>query len=373
MPTAQKRTAQTVGLFFETSSSGFSTFQLNGASANLNQLALGFVPAESKTLDAVRVFLSGTAGSPAASDIKCGIFADSANVGPTGAALAEVNCSATPSSSAWNDWTGLNLAVTAGTQYWAVFRNANASPGTNNVTIRYNSSSSQGNIWALGSVVGYGWCKRQSTDTGSTWATSSAGRLVGMRIRYDDGTYDGLPYSATTASAAGNRAYDTNEAGFRFTVPTNMKANIFGFAISMNKTGSPSGGVRGRIYLNSSTSPSATSYTIPAGNITTAGQMVFFYFSSAVQVVAGDVVRLVIGCAATGDTSSNAYQCQEVTIDSDSNSLALAPWSQQFCRLSGGAWTDTTTIQQCGLAFLDNSGEFNGGGLAANPLGGFLV
>lgn len=83
------------------------------------------------------------------------------------------------------------------------------------------------------------------------------------------------------------------------------------------------------------------------------------YFSSTQTVQPNTTVR--VSCAdASADSSSNYYRGQELTVDSDSNSLNLMPFegTAQKTTYNGTSWTDTNTGIFPFALLLDSTGEF---------------
>jgi hypothetical protein len=361
MATNQNRQAQALGLLSQ-APPATSTLALSAAAT---WLAYGFVPEAAKTLSAVRAYLSAVNGSPATTDITCALYSDSS--GAPNASLESHSITSVPAAGGgWGDWAGFTTALTAGTQYWLVFANGNASPATNFPTYRWLNNVLPA-IYGSGSK--YGWFKQHSTNSGGAWGTTVA-PAGGWRLAYADGTYDGSPFSTSGSSA--DQVYAARESGVKFTTPPNAVVNVRGLAFGLaSNNGSPTGGVWFRLY--NGTTLLATTNTIASGNVNAQG----WYescFSAAQVIQPGTVLRATFGDAGGGDSSSNYYRGTELTIDSDAHSLALMPFegTAQKTYLNS-TWTDTTTGIFPFALLLDVTGEFGAsGGLGGGAMtGGF--
>jgi hypothetical protein len=170
--------------------------------------------------------------------------------------------------------------------------------------------------------------------------------------------------------AAASCVFDKREVGSVFTVPTGLNAYVRRLSMAFGKNGTPSGAARFRIYRG--TTLLATSYTIPVGNVATGMQLYEQAFSSSILINAGDTIRVVVGVAVTGDTSTNRYNIQDYTVENDANSKALKPFDGTISRTetadnTGTTWTDTDTSYIPFLLGLDTNAEFAAGGGAGYP------
>lgn len=328
-----------------------------------------------KTLNTVRAFLSATAGTMTAAGLTCELYSDSAS-SPNASIEGPKNCSTTPSGSGWYDWTGFTTVTTAGTRYWLVFKNAQGTPASNNVTFRWVANSST--FSALGSASTFGAAKKHSTDSGSTWAGGTATAAAGWRIGFSDGSYLGSPLSNFGTAGVGVGVYSTRECGGMFTNPANATLNVAGLWILMNvKSGTPTGSGRLRLYTGSTPSLVATTETIDISSVA-AASLVFAYFSSVQQIAPNTIIRVVLGETAQADASANRYNVSFFTVDTDSASLALMPFgSFQQTYFDGTNWAQTNSaLVPCGLMLDDVAGEFGSGsgGLAKLAgIGGGLI
>lgn len=334
------------------------TFQVNAAA---DWFALSFTPDSGRTLSAVRAFVSAVAGTLGASDITCDLYDSTGSLGAPGASVEAGKVpSATITASGWYDFTGFTTALTAGLKYYAVFKNVNGTPASNNPTFRGIGLGTP-TLTLGGNSSRFGWTWATSTNSGGSW--SQVGTQTGVRIAYADGTYDGLPVSNTAAAAVTDGVYSTRESGVKFTTPPNGVLKVAGLAICMaSRTGVPTGNVQ--LGLWSGSTPSLVAYTNPVPlAVATTAQWVYAYFSSTQTVQPGTVLRVTLAETAQSDTSATYYKNQEITWDTDVNSTALLPWEGACVKtyFDGSSWTDTSGSIFAHALLLDPAGEFGAG------------
>ncbi len=362
MPTNQHRSALFLGPV-AVNGSGASSFALNAAASggfSANWLAYSLFASESKTLTAVKASVSVVAGTLAATDLVCDIYSDTAGTGPNASLGSTSTVTATPTGAAWVEFTGLSVALTAGTQYWIVLRNANAAPATNSATFRYGQSSSWVAAGVGDSPFGGGTVKT-STNSGGAWSGSANGYACGWRVQYSDGTYDGIPVGAIAQLAAANSTFGKQAVGVQFVTPPNAVLNIRGAQMMFNKTSTP-GPCEYRLYNGSSLL--ATSAAIPAGNVNVQRNYMAL-FPSTVVVPPGTTLNLVLCDQTTADTNAKNYNQTAYTVDNDANSFALMPFEGTLRKAvttdytvgSPSFSTDQTTVLPFAL-ILDSTGEF---------------
>jgi hypothetical protein len=346
---------------------GTGIFTLNSAT---KRVAFSFVAWQGKTLDSVRFYCAGLGGSPIAADAVCDLFSDSA-AGVPGSSIVSKTADANPANNAWSQWSAFSQALTAGTRYWLVMRNANAVPATNNFGWQHAAAATVGGAYGSYQTGTQGWgtAKLESSDSGTTWGAVNLDGCI-MRIKYSDATYDGTGIQSVQTMAAASCVFDKREVGSVFTVPTGLNAYVRRLSMAFGKNGTPSGAARFRIYRG--TTLLATSYTIPVGNVATGMQLYEQAFSSSILINAGDTIRVVVGVAVTGDTSTNRYNIQDYTVENDANSKALKPFDGTISRTetadnTGTTWTDTDTSYIPFLLGLDTNAEFAAGGGAGYP------
>lgn len=322
--------------------------------------AVSFVAPVSSTLNSVRTYVTGKTGTLVAADSTINIFSAqnlSSAYSPNSSLAGPTSCDSAITGAGWYNWTP-SYSVTRGTRYFVVFKNANATPASNFYTLRAGSLMgyrvNPGGSTAASAVGDCNW--RQTSNSGSTWTSLSAGTL---RLGFSDGSYWGFPWSDSGADST-NTVYSTREVGSVFTLPTNLSCKVIGVGIMMGtNSGSPTGTTRLRLYTGSSPSLQATG-DFSFSNIS---GMHFAYFSSAVTLTGGTICRVVLSETTQSDTSANVYRVQRLTIDTDSNSTGLFPYSSQQTYYDGSSWTQTSSaiVPYC-LLLDDTSDEFQAGG-----------
>ena len=348
---------------------GATTTQLNAAAT---WLAFGFIPRISKTINKVRVFVSAVAGTLAATDLTCDVYSDTP--GQPNASLGSTsNIGGTaPTGAGWIEFQGLSVALTSGTQYWLVFKNVNAVPGTNNATYRYVTSGIDLVFAAKAtSLKAAGACVDTTTNSGSAW-TAANNLVAGFRIGYSDSSYEGLAISNVAAGT--DNIFGSNEVGVKFTSPANAILNVQGIAFTAESVGTPTGNLRFRLY-NNTTLLATTDNLVCSIPTATLGDWCASYFSSDQVIQPGTTLRATMSDSAA-DSSSNCFKSgNEVTVDTDANSLALLPFqgTLQKTTFNGTTWTDTNSSIMPFALILDSAGEFasSGGMIQSRVFTGF--
>jgi hypothetical protein len=368
-----------------------STLALNAAAT---WLAFSFVPQQGKNLSAVRLFLDTKTGSPTTAGCTAELYSDASGV-PNASLEGPISATSVPASGNWMGWTFAGTsALTAGTQYWIVFKNSTATPASNFPTYRWHNGNaaassiipnflSTNGASAAGPL--YGWCKVHTVNSGAAWASTPNWGVGGLRIDYTDSTFDGMPVQTSLRPSSGtstNRATGKQEIGVRFNLPANVTYNVIGIWFPAIKVGSP-GNLKFRLYQGSTLL--ATTYDIPANNIpTSVGDGYAAYFSSAQAIIStNNPFRVTMVDATAADASTAGYDTMLYTWDSDSSSLTLKPMDGTLQKTkttdntaSPPTFTDTSTDIIPFALILASSGEFTaaGGRGGGNLLGnGTLV
>lgn len=327
------------------------------------RIAYGFHFDEDCTINAARLYMGSVTGTLAAADIKLAIQGASATGLPSGTDLQEVNCSAIPSANATNEWTGLTVAATRGTQYFAILRNANGVPASNFINAKRWGGGGAPHDTGLGSDF-QGWNTYRSSDSGATWpGTGVKGNMV-LRIQCSNGKYVGLPLETFSANGP-IEVHSTREVGARFTVPaTDPTWRVRCLTAPVGHTGTaPAGGSRFGIRIGAS--PGAATYTSTNLNLSDSLPRWRTGCFSAVQTLApGTVVNLVVG-AVSGGSSGNNYRVPNYTIQNNANTKALMPFgSWTTVTYDGTTWTNTdTTVIPFGVIFDNQAFTASAGGL----------
>lgn len=360
---AQERIGSVMGFLPTTPTNGASTLALNAAAT---WMAYSFVQDGSKTINKLAAFTSAINGTQANISVSAEIYSDSS--GNPGTSLAGP-VTLTNLAAGWWEWAGFTYATTAGTRYWIVTKNTAGAPATDYPTFRHgglNTSPFETN----GGLHLWGWTKKQSADSGATWATTAVNATFGYRIEYSDATYDGIPCSHLTGAAAAAGVYGTREEGVLITTPADVKLRIRGAVGVVTKTGTPTGNLQFRLY--NGTTLLATSTPIPPGNVSNA--YVYAYFATTQVVNPGTSLRIMYSETAQSDTSANRYAPFTYTVQDSAASRGLLPWSiQRTYTEDGTVGTPTfselnTQILPIGI-ILDTDDEFDASGAG----GGILI
>lgn len=335
-----------------------------------NYLAWGFTSPYTANVNSLRFYLTAKAGTGGTLD---------AAIRSTvaGSDISASSTFSTLTTSTWIDVTGLSAAVTAGNQYYAIIRNTDALPATNNITLNVvNSQSANLQYFDLLS-----WGMQTSAD-GTTWtAPFGNGFWLGLRIGFDNGSYIGVPIQSSVIPAsavAGNRIYSTNQVGAYFTNDI-AKPNVIGAVFAISHVGTPTGNFSYKLYEGSSATPgAAVATTVGAISKTTwgspsNGRLMPLYFSSPYTLASSTTYRIMVAESAQADASSNAWGVMVNVWDSDASSLALKPFNgtwKKTVTTDGTTFSETSTDEVCcGLLLSDNTifTSAAGGGVITHP------
>ena len=340
-----------------------SNFTLSAANS---WCALSFVLSENKYLSEVRGFCNGVLGSMGVNDATCTIYSDL--WGAPGVALQSSNTISTTLATGFRSWTGFSLSITAGVKYWAVWKNVNGTPGTNNYIIGSNSNAG---MQYFGTGIYWMFCRGTTSDGGLTWAVGS--NYVSLRLGFTDGTYAGNPIGGNQSNA---NIFGPNQAGSKFTVPANCSPNMRGIAFYFgSRNGVSSGRLLMDLWSGSSGAPQRVRTTQPIAPTNPAvSGWAAAYFDPAPGDVAPGVVTLTPGAVyrvtardIDGDNSLNCYRVGQNAIDTDANSLPLFPMDGT-CRSTsttdGINFVENNALMSPFALLLDTNGAFasTGGG-----------
>jgi hypothetical protein len=340
---------------FRPANPGVSTLAINAAA---NWAAFSFIAQSSAKISKCRFFFTAKNGTLSAGDITCDLYSSASGV-PNASLESRNTTTAAYAGSAWNEFTGFTTTLVAGTMYWLVLKNVNGTPATNNVTV--------GNVNGLDAITAggtYGFGRNNSTNSGGSWPNARA-QVGGVRVDLNDGTYLGFP--ASNSAASGNLVYATRELGAQFVTPSAGVLRVAGLAaLVTNKVGTPAGNVR--LGLWSGASPANLDYTNDIPNtdaLASLGGWVCGLLKNGVQVIQPGTTLTVTLADQSGnsDSAANCWKGTELTVDSDSHSLAQIPWSMQEAYYNGSAWSLTNTlIVPFGLILDTAAGELGAGG-----------
>jgi hypothetical protein len=333
------------------------------ANASLNAAAtwrsVGWAPRLGGTLNTVRFFLNSITGSLGAADVSCDVYSD--NAGKPGSSLASATLSGTLTAAAWNTFTGLSVALTAGTMYWLVFKNLNGTPATNFPSVRVVQNVPAGGYSPAQTTEG--WLSQASTNSGGTWGSTLVG-IAGFVLGYADGSFEG--FACSTAAVGTDNVFGANEAGSQFTTPAGAALNVSGVSMALQPSGAPTGDVVFRLYGGAA----LLGTTAPVKNADIQGGANWYnrHFPAPVLVQPGTTLRVTMADTAADSAANRFLAGVEYTIDGNADSLALNPFAGTAQKVTYNGTTFTTTATRL-VAFdllLDGTAPFgaqSGGGI----------
>ncbi len=331
-----------------------STLQLNAAGT---WLAIGFVAKRPGTVHLSNVWIFATAktGTLATTDLTCDLYSD-ANGIPNASIESRATVTPAAAASTWLEFTGFTStsALVQNTQYWLVFKNVNGTPASNNITYGFGGAGS-----ANGNMAAYwGSQKVGTTDSGTTWATSPILNIVGYRLDFDDGTFQGQAISAVATDAT--KVNGTTKLGFYTVTPANATLNVSGMSLMFRKVGAPAGNAVLELFNN--TAQIATC-SIPLTDVNTTASRFYSCYWTPIQVAGGTTLRGSVSISAAGGDASNYIQfsLSEYTTETSAGSLAQLPFGNwQRTVYNGSTWSQTNSTVMMGGIILDPTGEFTG-------------
>lgn len=329
------------------------TLALNAANT---WLALSFRPPADLTIAKVRVYASAVGGTLDGNDLECHIFSNAVGV-PNASLSSTATVTATPTGAAWVEFTGLSQAVTGGTQYWIVLKNAAAAPTTNFPTYQWVTGAPAAGMGPTSSTQN--WSKKQTSD-GSTWGTSPVTGVMGYGIEYSTGAIDGILMEGVNTSITGDGVYSTREAGVYFTSPANVRMRVRGVRMMpANKTGTPTGNLRYRIYTGTTPTLVCTTADVVAPADLTAIAYIQGYCASTITIEPGTIVRVVMSETTQSDTSGNRYNTSYMVIPNTAPARSLTLFGGlQKTYFDGSTWAQTNTEFPPFSLILDTDGPF---------------
>lgn len=335
--------------------------------------AYGFRSPVSCTIDEICMYVSSSTSSPSTTALKIAVYSD-ASGGPN---TSLSSGTADPSTTGFKCSTQ-SQAVTAGTQYWFVATNEDASPTTKFFSIwqapeNLIQAGAGGRFYSGSNSPARGAAFRRSTDSGGTWTALERSGSAAYRVHCSSGAYYGFPAigddTPNNPIASADRVYSTNEVGNKFTTPSNAKLNLRCVSMRMGiAAGTPTGFPRYRLY-NGTTLVATTDSPATVASMTQPGSLTQC-FSSAQALTAATTYRVVMGETTQSDTSSNAYGPHRIDWDSTTASKALKPFNGTLTKTTcasscdGGTWTDTDTSWYQMELILEPGSEFATSGSA---------
>lgn len=337
--------------YIPTGTPNSTTVNIN--TANLRH-AMSFIAKETKVIQAMHEF--SITGTLAASEFKCELQSDNAG-SPDNTPLETVNCDQTPSGIQRYTHTFSTNTLVVGRQYWMVYKNTNASPGTNFPVARYGAASGASFHGVTDAAIP--WSKKASSDA-STWASGAANNVTGLRVKFTSGMYDGFPFVVIATGAVGDGIYSGRKVGSIFTTPNDIILRVIGIALMLGaKTGTPTGTLHFELLQGTSVLSGGTTADITTTSPTTSVYRA--YFAAAIALLPGTSHRMVAAESTQSDASTNRYNARVYTLFNDADSKALMPFAgtMQKTYFDGSSWTQTDTdIIPCAL-ILDPADPFD--------------
>jgi hypothetical protein len=324
--------------------------------SNTTYKAFPYLAAASETLNTIRFPIGLQLGSFSAGEFHVEIWSD--NGGKPGSMLAATtSVTGTLGSKTYNTATGFTYAMTAGTLYWVVFYTTAASPFYG-IGIWPDNSSMLGNTRA-------GWLfnTMTSSNSGSTWSGDGNDKVFPLGMGFSGGVYDGFPAFVDAQDASSQRVYADRQVGVKFTALASLDMNVTGVFFDPRTIGTPTGNLVYKIYDGASLL-GTTAAMLPA-NVYTDYDWRYSSFDAPVVIPAGATARVVMAETTQADSSSNAYQLKNMTVDNNANSVAQMPFGgiQGTYSTDGGSnWSDSSTVIYPFALTLDPAAPFAGSG-----------
>ena len=205
----------------------------------------------------------------------------------------------------------------------------------------------------------------------SSWASANGTRPI-IYAGYDDGTWGrcpwNLPISSITPTSSFNSSSTPDEVGNRFNALVPMR--IVGARLLVN----PAGDARDfTIVLYDGSSSVLATETFDSGQFynNVAAYWADLIFDAAVDISTG-VHRIALKPTTT---SNNQYGYFDVNNTAHLSAVQSGADTYHTGRTDGGAWTDTNTRVAMIIPLVSgfDNGAGGGGGLAANPIRGFVA
>lgn len=340
MPTVAHNTLLNEAFYYVGTGGGGTSqsIAMTGASAvQPKYLGLSFWFRSQVTLAKIRLYCVQVLGTLGTNDITYGIYADSAG-SPTGSALVSANAS-TPVLQT-GTWVDINLSVELQpfTNYWLVITNTNAVPASNYPSFRI---SANGGGPASAGIGGSGlhFGKKGSVD-GSTWASTNSSIYQGLYFFFADDTISGFPFVAG-ANDLVSKVYATREVGVQFTTPINIKASLSGIAMLSLFAGSPSAGLKYKIY-EGTTFVAETAVT-PLSSYLVGATLAIMpaFFSSPVTLKPNTSYRITLAEDTNTDPATSYYALHKITLENTATAKLLKPFNGTLSRVyyDGSNWT----------------------------------
>lgn len=350
------------------SDAGTATTTLNGSLSggySQTQLGAGFVATGSRQLSAVNIQVNAVTGSLGSSDFCAALYSDN---GAKPGSNIETRCTLDSAIAAGtvrvNGFTS-TASVTQGTEYHIVFLNANATPTSNYPTLvgiaLVNPGDGFGGMANTTSGHFGGSAVNTTTDGGTNWTKAS--RVPCMVLEWTDGTKEGFPCVTSTTTTFQAYGSPAREGGMLIQTP-GIAMRAVGIAAFANRSGSPSGAARFRLYSGAGATGRTllgTTDSTPSTSVSLVRSYIVGYFSSPIIIPANTWISLVLSNTAA-DSSTVNFRGTSTDLMSAFATLWY-PWSPSAPKgtatTDGGTnWTDTSNQIAHMALILDPSRPF---------------
>ena len=309
----------------------------------------------SKSLAKIRVKNRNKTGTISAGDMVCTICEDGLTPG------ADIESSSTvtsiPAGEGIVEYTGFSTTIERGKRYWAVIKNANANPVSNNFGVWHMNANLTGiyvmNDFYVNNDI-YGWQAR--TFDGSNWGNPI--KSINIEIEYSDGSIEG--FIIDKAPANNYYVYSSRKLGVSFTVPAIKLKVVGGYMSGLLSSGATANAVYAIYKASDGSLVAQTTSSINPNTMTSTYKPL--YFNSEVTLDANTKYYFVFEDPTASMSYGNMFR-----MDTDgyySSNDQICDLGQRFVLYDGTKWTETDKelIRKCGLMLSPNIGEAGGGG-----------
>lgn len=279
-----------------------------------------------------------------------------------------VDASGDPTSTAYGGMTaGAQATLAANTTYEVTLGTAASATIGDTIAIVVQFTSAVGNLqiisnWSGGATSVFPYC---DNNTAAAWAKVAGGAVPTVSVRYSDAAYygvGGLP-ACNGAGQSFNTGSTPDEIGNIINVP--FACRVWGFWLVADIDNAADV----VLYDTNGTTVLRTVSIVPAERTGTGTGLYYMPFTTTQDLAINSSYRIVLK-----PTTGSNVQIQRMTVLAAGH-MDMAPLGQECyetSRADAGAWTNTTTQRvSIGLLIDGLSDNVGGGGLSANPVGGF--
>lgn len=313
---------------------------INNMTSVNHKTALRFTAQETKTVNAIRVYLQSEVGT--SPNYRYGIQADSSGL-PSGTYLGSGTLTAT--SAGWKTITlSPSVNITAGNTYHIVVQYSSGTISTSRY-VALRRSLPQNLLYPKTNAV-----DNNSNTLFTTTGTFSAGSLQNFQPIYEldfsDTTYEGNPYESNTETAI----FGSNWQAEKFTVTGGDKTPQ-SVSFYLRKNGSPPNALT--IELRDNLNNSIYTGTVAAVSVPTSFAYITHTFTSPITLTSGQTYRVILRTTAGTNTNSYRIQIINTTNAANFNSITYDGTNSVYSTSgnSGRSWTDNNQNDIGGFYF----------------------